>query len=82
LNFSEVLAQVNEVFIDVLDDPNIRLVAATTAKDIDDWDSLTHIELVVAIEKKFAIKFSLVEVQGFKNVGAMCEAIESKTHGR
>jgi acyl carrier protein len=78
LNFEDVLAQVNEIFIEVLDNDHIKLKYETVAKDIKEWDSLTHIELVVAIEKHFKIKFKLSEVQGFKNVGEMCECILTK----
>ena len=78
MTFDDVLKKVNEIFIDVLDDPSIVLARATTAKDVDDWDSLTHIELVVAIEKAFKTKFTLAEVQGFRNVGEMCDSLVAK----
>jgi acyl carrier protein len=78
MNFDQVLQTVNEIFIDVLEDKHIVLRPETTARDVDDWDSLTHIELVVAIEKKFGIRFTLAEVQGFKDVGAMCTSIVAK----
>lgn len=76
--FDQVLATMTAIFRDVLDDDGITLKPETTAADVDDWDSLTHIELVVAIEKRFGIKFTLAEVQGFKNVGEMAEAIVKK----
>ena len=74
----EILAKVTDIFRDVLDDDSIVLKHETTADDIEDWDSLTHIQLVVAIEKKFKIRFNSGEISGFKNVGEMCEAIHSK----
>ena len=80
MNFEKVINEVNEIFIDVLDNDDIELKSETTADDIEDWDSLTHIELIVEIEKHFNIKFTLVEVQGFKNVGEMCEAIVKKVN--
>ena len=74
----EVLAKVTEIFRDVLDEDSIMLKPETTADDIDEWDSLTHIQLVVAIEKFFKIRFNSGEISGFKNVGEMCEAISRK----
>jgi acyl carrier protein len=75
---SEILKQVNRVFIDVLDNEDIVLRSETTASDVEDWDSLTHIQLVVAIEKHFKIKFVSSEIQAWKNVGNMCDAIEKR----
>jgi acyl carrier protein len=75
---SEILKQVNRVFIDVLDNEDIVLRSETTAIDVGDWDSLTHIQLVVAIEKHFKIKFVSSEIQGWKNVGNMCDAIDKR----
>ena len=74
----EILKQVNEIFIEEFEDDNIQINYETTAKDIDEWDSLNHIMLVVAIEKQFLIKFTTAEVQGFNNVGQMCEFINKK----
>lgn len=73
-----VLEEVNRIFLDVLDIENISLNRTTTAKDVDDWDSLNHMQLIVAIEKYFKIRFKASEIQGFRNVGEMCDAIESK----
>jgi acyl carrier protein len=79
MNFDQVLEAMNRIFVDVLGDPAIALTRATTARDIADWDSLTHMELVVAIEKRFGIKFSLPEVQHLANVGEMADLIVKKT---
>ncbi|MEN8880407.1 MAG: acyl carrier protein [Polaribacter sp.] len=78
MDINKVLSIFNEIFIDVLEDDDIKLEYETTAKDVDDWDSLNHIMLVVAIEKHFELQFSADEVQGFKNVGEMCEAVINK----
>lgn len=67
--------KLNEVFQDVFDDGDIRVNDTTTADDIEDWDSLEHINLVVAVEKKFGIKFNMGEVNSFKNVGEMVDII-------
>lgn len=71
----EVYEALNEVFQDVFDDEDIRVNDATTAADIEDWDSLEHINLIVAVEKKFNIKFNMGEVNTFKNVGEMVDII-------
>ncbi len=70
---------INEVFQDTFDDDTIVVTAGTTADDIEDWDSLEHINLIVAIEEKFAIKFKMAEVTGMKNVGEMVEIIEERS---
>ena len=74
----EILAQVNEIFCDVLDDEDIVLTPATTAADVDEWDSLTHIQLIVATEKHFGIKFTAAEIQSFRDVGHYCSEISRK----
>lgn len=76
--FEEVLAIVNEIFVDVLENESIVLKYDSSAADIDEWDSLNHIALVIAIEKKFKIRFTAKEIQDFKNVGEMCDGIVSK----
>lgn len=74
----EIIAEVTDIFRDVLDNESIELTENTTAADIEEWDSLSHIQLIVAIEKHFKIKFTSVEISGFKNVGDMCRTIEQK----
>jgi acyl carrier protein len=80
MNTAEILTECNKIFIDQLDNSSIVLKQETTASDVEEWDSLTHIQLIVAIEKHFKIRFTTAEIQGFKNVGEMCVAIEKKTN--
>ena len=75
----EIFKGVDEVFQEVFDDETIHVTDSTTADDIEDWDSLEHINLVVAIENHFNVKFNMGEVTAFKNVGEMVDKIIEKT---
>lgn len=74
----EVFEKLNNVFQDVFDDETIEVSSATTADDIEDWDSLEHINLMAAVEKEFEIKFSMGQIVTMKNVGEMADIILSK----
>lgn len=74
----DVYKQLNEIFAEVLDLDEVQLTEDTTAEDIEEWDSLSHIQLVVAVEKAFGIKFTALEIMRWKNVGAMVDSIMSK----
>lgn len=76
----EILKVVQDIFIDVLEDDDIVLNYNTTADDIEGWDSLNNILLIVEIEKKFKLKFKLERIHSFKNVGEMCEYIFYKVN--
>lgn len=75
---NELLTQINTIFKDILDDEEVVVNETSTANDVDDWDSLTHIQLVVAIEKHFKIRFTSKEIQSWKNVGEMLTSIQNK----
>ena len=71
----EISGRLNEVFRDVFDDEEITVNDSTTANDVDGWDSLEHINLIVAVERAFGIKFTMGETVGMKNVGEMVDKI-------
>ncbi|WP_347035325.1 acyl carrier protein [Bacteroides ovatus] len=75
---NEIMVQVQEIFCDVLDNEDIVLTDTTTSDDIEEWDSLSHIQLVVSIEKSFKLKFTAADISSWRNVGEMCEAIAAK----
>lgn len=74
----EVFATLNEVFQDVFDDVSITVGEETTSEDIEDWDSLEHINLIAAVEQEFGMKFSMGQVVTMKNVGEMADIILSQ----
>lgn len=74
----EVFEKINEVFRDVFEDDDITVTDETTANDIDDWDSLEHINLINAIEEEFDIKFNMGQIVSMKNVGEMVDIILEK----
>jgi acyl carrier protein len=71
----EVMTRLKVVFSDIFDE-EMDLAEATTANDIEEWDSLTHVSLVVAIEKEFGIRFGTGEVEKAKNVGELKSLIQ------
>ncbi len=73
-----IYAKLTEIFHDVFDDDSIQVTPELTADDVDEWDSLTHIRLVLGVEKKFGLKFSAAEVGRLKNVGEFVSLIQSK----
>ncbi len=70
-----IFEQLTEVFRDVFDDDELVIDATTTALDVEGWNSLAHIRLVVSIEKAFKLRFSAAEIGNLKNVGDMVELI-------
>lgn len=75
---SQILDEVQAIFREVLDNEEIVLASETTADDIEEWDSLTHIQLIVAIEKHFKIRFTSREILSWQNVGEMIDCIANK----
>ena len=73
-----IYKRLTQVFRDYFDDDSIEIDEDTTADDIDDWDSLSHITLMSAIEDEFGVKFTMGEVSGMENVGEMAEIIKAR----
>ncbi len=78
----ELLQEVQEIFRGVFEDDTIALSETTSSADVEGWDSLMHLNVIIALEKKFAIKFSTAEISGLKddgqNVGTLLRLIASK----
>ena len=74
----ETFEQLNAVFCKVFDDNDIKITPEMTANEIDEWDSLSHVNLVVAIEKHFKIRFKSSEIIRWKNIGQMYDSIKEK----
>lgn len=74
----EVFNKVQDIFRDIFDEDDLIINDATNSDEIEDWDSLNHINLVSAIEKEFKIRFALGELQSLKDVGAMINLMMDK----
>lgn len=74
----DIMAKLEEVFKDVFDLPELTLSPETTADEIDEWDSVNHIMLVVEIERQFGVKFHTAEIEEMKNVGDLAKLIQAK----
>jgi acyl carrier protein len=75
----ELYAALNEIFRQVLGDDSIDLKPSMTAEDVDGWDSMNHIFIVVEIEKRFGVKFQAAEMEELKNVGDLAALVREKT---
>ena len=74
----EIMEKVNEIFRDVFDDEDLIITDSTNSDDIEDWDSLEHISLIISMEKEFNLKFDIKEVNKLENVGQMVDMIREK----
>lgn len=75
----EIMQRLNQVFREVFDDDSLQIHDATTADDIEEWDSVEHISLVIATEKTFNIRLNAAEVGKLQNVGAMVDLLLERT---
>jgi acyl carrier protein len=73
-----LLTKLDEIFQDVLEDDDLKLSPETTAKDLDDWDSLNHVRLMLTVEKTFGVKFSAGEIGRLKNIGGLIKLVQEK----
>jgi len=78
----QILEKLTEIFREVFDDEAIALSRETTAADIDGWDSFNNINIMVAAEMAFGVKFLTAEVEQFKNVGDLIDSIGVKLEGK
>jgi acyl carrier protein len=74
----DILAELTPIFREVFDDETIVVSRQSTADDIDAWDSLSHMNMVMAVEIKFKIRFALGELPGLKNVGDLVDLVQKK----
>jgi acyl carrier protein len=74
----EIQEQLTSIFRDLFDDDSIEISDKTTADDIEGWDSLTHIDLIVATERAFKVSFTTKDVKGMRNVGEFLDMIEKR----
>ncbi len=72
------ITQLAEIVGEVFDDETVELTEATTAKDVEGWDSLSHIRFIVTVEQRFKIKFTSREVENLRNLGDLLKAINAK----
>ena len=78
MTHEEILEIVRRIFREVFDDDTLEVNDSTNSSDIEDWDSLEHISLVISMENEFNLKFDLKEVNKLANVGEMVDLIASK----
>ena len=74
-----ILARINTIFIETLDNKELKISEDTRASDINEWDSLMHILLVDAIEEEFSVRFKSSEIQNWKNIGQIIDTITTET---
>ena len=74
----EIYEKLNEIFREVFDNPGIKVTPEITADDIEEWDSMTHMNLIMMVELRFGIEFEQSEVMGLENVGELAELVGKK----
>jgi acyl carrier protein len=79
MNEVEIYARLKKIFDDVFDEDSINVTPELSAKDVDGWDSLTHIRLILTVEKAFNVKFSTSEIGGLENVGNLVALIQARS---
>jgi acyl carrier protein len=79
MSSADTIETVRKIMEDVFDIDDLVIDPATTAEDVEEWDSLSHIRLIVAVERKFGIRFKNAEVEALMNVGDLVQAVDAKT---
>ena len=79
MNVEEIIVEITPLFWTEFHDKTLVVKPEMTAADVENWDSITNVQLIVAIENKYKIRFTSKEIQDFKNVGEICESIIAKT---
>jgi acyl carrier protein len=82
VNKEQILAELVEIIRDVIDLPDLAVTMATTADKVEGWDSFIHINIVVAVETHFGIKFNTAEIEELRNVGELMDLVHKKLHAR
>ena len=75
---AQIFAKLTPIFHDVLDNESIELSRSLTAGEVDEWDSLSHVRLIVAVERAFHVRFQSMEVADLKSVGDMVDLLQQK----
>jgi acyl carrier protein len=73
-----VLSKITEILAELLDNPELQLTEESTADSVEDWDSVNHVKLLIALESDLGIQFATDEVNGVQNVGALIDVIQNK----
>lgn len=79
MDTASIKEELVDIFEDVMDADDVELTDETTANDVEEWDSLSHVRLIIAIERHYGIKFSNAEIEGLKKFGDIVTLIQSKT---
>jgi acyl carrier protein len=74
----DLLPEIQEIFRDIFDEPNLVITRESSASTVEEWDSLAHVNLLTAIEKRYKVKFALAEQNELKNVGDLIDLLDKK----
>ena len=78
MTVEDILSKMTSIFHDVFDNDEIVVTPSLTAEDVPEWDSLTHVRLILAVQKAFNVKFSAAQIASLKNVGDLMDLIRAK----
>ncbi len=82
MNNEHILPKVREIIAEVLDQPDLQIDESTTADMVEGWDSLNHINIVVAVESSFGVKINTAEIEDLRNVGELVDLVQRKLAAR